>query len=86
MYSNLARESFGTSNFNQLASYRTAFKNIYKMLAEDGDCLLLFMGHMPIYDVYRVLSRNPKWTEWLSDVDHFVSPYHDSLVRRFLRS
>ncbi|XP_023936443.1 juvenile hormone acid O-methyltransferase [Bicyclus anynana] len=56
----------------------TAFTNIYKLLGKGGDCLLIFLGHMPVFDVYRILARSPKWSYWLKDVDQFVSPYHDS--------
>ncbi|KAJ2950108.1 hypothetical protein O0L34_g11451 [Tuta absoluta] len=55
-----------------------AFKNIYDLLADDGECLLIFLGHMPLFDVFRSLARWPKWREWLRDVDRFISPYHDS--------
>ncbi|XP_068632517.1 juvenile hormone acid O-methyltransferase [Battus philenor] len=55
-----------------------AFKNIYDLLVRGGECLLIFLGHMPIFDVFRVLSRTNRWRPWLKDVDRFVSPYHDT--------
>ncbi|XP_072939000.1 juvenile hormone acid O-methyltransferase [Epargyreus clarus] len=56
----------------------SAFSNIYDLLSEGGDCLLMFIGHMPVYDVYRLLARTKRWRYWLKDVDRYVSPYHDS--------
>ncbi|XP_041986379.1 juvenile hormone acid O-methyltransferase [Aricia agestis] len=56
---------------------KAAFTNIYDLLAEGGDCLLMFLGHMPVYDVFRILAQSNKWRTWLKDVDRFISPYHD---------
>ena len=60
--------------------FRIAFTNIYNLLTRGGACLLTFLGHMPVYDVYRTLARNAKWNYWLRDVERFVSPYHDCQV------
>ncbi|CAH2076689.1 unnamed protein product, partial [Iphiclides podalirius] len=55
-----------------------AFRNIFDLLIKGGDCLLIFLGHMPVFDVYRILARSNRWRPWLKDVDRFVSPYHDT--------
>ncbi|KAJ8730693.1 hypothetical protein PYW08_002106 [Mythimna loreyi] len=55
-----------------------AFKNIYNLLSEDGECFMIFLAGAPVFDVYRVLARNNKWSKWLQNVDRYVSPYHDS--------
>ncbi|NP_001036901.1 juvenile hormone acid O-methyltransferase [Bombyx mandarina] len=55
-----------------------AFRNIFNLLGDEGDCLLLFLGHTPIFDVYRTLSHTEKWHSWLEHVDRFISPYHDN--------
>nr|ABE98256.1 juvenile hormone acid methyltransferase [Samia ricini] len=76
-----------TGGFDHLFSFYTlhwirdqekAFRNIYNLLDESGDCLLLFISHGPIFDVYRILARSNKWCKWLKDVNRYVSPYHDS--------
>ncbi|CAH2108431.1 unnamed protein product [Euphydryas editha] len=54
-----------------------AFTNIYDLLAKEGDCFLMFPGHMPIFDVYRTLALSTRWSFWLKDIDRFISPYHD---------
>ncbi|KAJ0175450.1 hypothetical protein K1T71_008609 [Dendrolimus kikuchii] len=56
-----------------------AFRNIFNLLTEQGDCLLLFVGQIHIFDIYRILAARRKWSEWLIDVDRYISPYHDSL-------
>lgn len=61
--------------------FREAFTNIYNLLDNGGDCLLLFLSHMPMYDVIRTMSKNPKWSPWLRNVEAFISPYHDLQVR-----
>uniref|UniRef100_A0AB39A335 Juvenile hormone acid methyltransferase 2 n=1 Tax=Agrotis ipsilon TaxID=56364 RepID=A0AB39A335_AGRIP len=54
-----------------------AFTNIYNLLNEDGELFTIFLAGAPVFDVYRVLARNNKWSKWLQDVDKYVSPYHD---------
>ncbi|CAH1646565.1 unnamed protein product [Spodoptera littoralis] len=54
-----------------------AFRNIYNLLEEGGDCLLTFLGYAPLYSVYSILSQCSKWESWLKDVQKFISPYHD---------
>ncbi|KAG6445449.1 hypothetical protein O3G_MSEX003916 [Manduca sexta] len=70
--------AFSFYTLHWIRNQEKAFKNIFDILANGGDCLLLFMGHTPIFDVYRKLSRSNKWSSWLKDVDRYVSPYHDS--------
>ncbi|XP_075974807.1 juvenile hormone acid O-methyltransferase-like [Anticarsia gemmatalis] len=54
-----------------------AFRNIHKLLTDDGDCFVTFLGSTAIYSVYNILANNPKWKAWLKNVDIFISPYHD---------
>ncbi|CAH0714455.1 unnamed protein product, partial [Brenthis ino] len=69
--------AFSFYTLHWIKNQETAFSNIYNLLTRGGDCLLIFLGHMPVYDVYRMLARKPKWNYWLKEVDRFVSPYHD---------
>lgn len=62
--------------------FRRAFKNIFELLDQDGECFMIFLACNPIYDVYRILSRNSKWSSWLKDVEKYISPYHDKTVRQ----
>ncbi|XP_046962811.1 juvenile hormone acid O-methyltransferase [Vanessa cardui] len=69
--------AFSFYTLHWIKHQETAFSNIHSMLAKGGDCLLIFLGHMPVFDVYRILARTARWSFWLKDVDRFVSPYHD---------
>lgn len=53
---------------------RQAMENIYKVLNNDGDCLLVFLATNPIFDVYRIIALNPKWAPFMKDVNMFISP------------
>ncbi|CAG4948865.1 unnamed protein product [Colias eurytheme] len=69
--------AFSFYTLHWIKQQEIAFTNIYNLLEDGGDCLLIFLGHMPLFDVYRILARTNRWSYWLKDVDKFVSPYHD---------
>uniref|UniRef100_A0A182X8H7 Ras-related protein Rab-3 n=1 Tax=Anopheles quadriannulatus TaxID=34691 RepID=A0A182X8H7_ANOQN len=52
-----------------------AFSNIYNLLQHGGDCLLVFLANNPIFDIYNQLSRSPKWSKYMYDVEKYISPY-----------
>ncbi|XP_063635791.1 juvenile hormone acid O-methyltransferase-like [Cydia splendana] len=65
--------------FHWVNLQETAFSNVYKLLAEGGSCLLIFLGYFKPYENYRTLSRLEKWSADIKDVEtKFMSPYHDS--------
>lgn len=54
-------------------------QNIFNLLrAEGGDCLLVFLAANPIFDVYKLLSKSNKWSVYMKDVNHYISPLHYS--------
>ncbi|TMW51282.1 hypothetical protein DOY81_003668, partial [Sarcophaga bullata] len=56
---------------------RQALHNIFNLLkAEGGDCLLVFLAANPVFDVYKSMSRSSKWSSYMKDVDHFISPLY----------
>ncbi|XP_017056398.1 juvenile hormone acid O-methyltransferase [Drosophila ficusphila] len=56
-----------------------ALGNIYNLLKpEGGDCLLAFLASNPVYEVYKLLKMNEKWSAYMQDVDQFISPLHYS--------
>ncbi|ALC40009.1 jhamt [Drosophila busckii] len=58
---------------------RVALGNIYELLRpEGGDCLLVFLASNPVYEVYKRLHSNPKWSSYMQDVDQYISPLHYS--------
>ncbi|KAH8249343.1 hypothetical protein KR032_008651 [Drosophila birchii] len=57
-----------------------ALGNIYNLLRpEGGDCLLAFLASNPVYEVYKILKTNEKWSPYMQDVEQFISPLHYSL-------
>ncbi|XP_053677136.1 juvenile hormone acid O-methyltransferase [Anopheles nili] len=52
-----------------------AFSNIYQLLEPGGNCLLVFLANNPIFDIYNQLSRSPKWSKYMYDVEKYISPY-----------
>ncbi|KAJ0173390.1 hypothetical protein K1T71_011566 [Dendrolimus kikuchii] len=56
---------------------KKAFRNVFDLLLEDGDCLLLLLGRHPIYTMYLALAQSQRWATYLKDVHNIVSPYHD---------
>ncbi|XP_047513723.1 juvenile hormone acid O-methyltransferase-like isoform X2 [Pieris napi] len=56
----------------------TAFQNIYDMLKDQGSCFAIIVGKESLFDGYRSLAKTEKWKPWVTDVDRFISPYHDS--------
>ncbi|XP_073821506.1 juvenile hormone acid O-methyltransferase-like [Musca autumnalis] len=59
---------------------RTALRNMFKLLRPSGgDCILTFFGYNNIFDANKMMSSNPKWSQYMNiDVDRFVSPLHYS--------
>ncbi|BFF95937.1 juvenile hormone acid O-methyltransferase [Drosophila madeirensis] len=58
---------------------RGALGNIYDLLRpEGGDCLLVFLASNPVYEVYKILQLNEKWSGYMQDVEQFISPLHYS--------
>ncbi|KAH8266626.1 hypothetical protein KR018_003824 [Drosophila ironensis] len=58
---------------------RAALANIYNLLRpEGGDCLLVFLASNPVYEVYKILMTNAKWSAYMQDVEQFISPLHYS--------
>lgn len=45
-----------------------AMKNIYSLLKENGNCLLAFIGNMPIFDIYEDMAQSEKWKKFMFDV------------------
>lgn len=40
--------------------------------------MLVFLARTPIFDVYKIMSKDDKWSEYMQDVDNFISPLHFS--------
>lgn len=64
--------------FHWIQNQRRAVQNLYSLLLPGGDCLLVFLGKIPIFDIYKQMSQNARWSKYMTDVDEFVSPYQHS--------
>lgn len=53
-------------------------ENIFSLLQEEGDCLLVFLANNPIFDVYLEMSQTDKWNQYMKDVRKYISPYQYS--------
>lgn len=53
-----------------------AMQNIHKLLTPDGDCLLLFITSAAAFDVYVDMSKCSKWSQYMHDAEHHISPYY----------
>ncbi|XP_047513720.1 juvenile hormone acid O-methyltransferase-like [Pieris napi] len=56
----------------------TAFQNIYDNLRDDGSCFAIVVEKTSLFDAYRTLAKAEKWKPWVTDVERYISPYHDS--------
>lgn len=56
-----------------------AMENISKLLTKNGDCLLVFITGSPIYAVFYEMSKSSQWSQYMKDVERFISPYYDSV-------
>ncbi len=51
------------------------FSNIRKLLASNGECLLMFVTSTNIFAVYDEMSKSEKWSKYMRDADLYV-PIH----------
>lgn len=63
---------------NWVEDQKCAIRNMYQLLKPGGDLLVGFLAKNPIYDIYKEMSSKNEWAKHMTDVDHFISPYHYS--------
>ncbi|XP_017772157.1 PREDICTED: juvenile hormone acid O-methyltransferase-like [Nicrophorus vespilloides] len=54
---------------------RQTIKNMYNLLKPGGDVLLTFLANNPIFHIYEVMAKNPKWSHYMKNYELFISPY-----------
>ncbi|CAH1646564.1 unnamed protein product [Spodoptera littoralis] len=69
---------FSSYALHWVSDQERVFKNIYDLLSKDGECFAIFLANAPVFDLYRIQSRNTKWSALLKDAEKYISPYHDS--------
>lgn len=63
---------------NWVTNQKCAIRNLYKLLKPGGDMLVGLLAQNPIYDIYKEMAVDSKWSEYMRHVDDFISPYHYS--------
>ncbi|XP_037298408.1 juvenile hormone acid O-methyltransferase [Manduca sexta] len=63
--------------FHWIQDHETAFTNIYKILPKNGEFFAIFLGHCDIYSIFQILAKKKKWSEYMKNIDQFLSLYHD---------
>lgn len=63
--------------FHWIRDQEKAFRNIYNLLKDGGDCLVTVLKYVPIYEMFERVARDKKWGKsWLSDLGKLISPYY----------
>ncbi|XP_045487271.1 juvenile hormone acid O-methyltransferase-like isoform X1 [Pieris rapae] len=57
---------------------KTALQNIHNILRDQGSCFAILATKVSLFDAYRTLAKTEKWKSWVTDVERYISPYHDS--------
>lgn len=57
---------------------KLAMENIFKLLKPNGNLLVVFLAHHPLYDFYEKQSRDIRWSKHMTDVNEFITPYQYS--------
>lgn len=60
---------------NWIQNQRQAINNIRKLLASEGDCLLIFATSSNLYTVYDEMSKLKQWSQYMQDAQLYI-PAH----------
>lgn len=66
---------FSFYTFHRIPDKEKCIENFHKLLAPNGDMLLVFVANHPIYDVYKEQSCDNKWASYMTDIDKAM-PLH----------
>lgn len=58
--------------------YRLAVKNIHKLLVPGGEAVFTVIANMVFNTAYEEMAKEPRWTQYMQDVEKFISPYQHS--------
>lgn len=65
---------------------RKAIRNIFNLIKpERGDCPLVSLAYHPVFEAYAVLKQMEKWSQYMYDINLFISPqqYSEDSRREF---
>lgn len=51
-------------------------ENIYHLLKEGGDMVATLIAKSHIFDIYKIMSQDPCWKNYMSDYQKYISPYN----------
>nr|7VEO_A Chain A, Methyltranfer_dom domain-containing protein [Bombyx mori]7VEO_B Chain B, Methyltranfer_dom domain-containing protein [Bombyx mori] len=63
--------------FHWVPQQEKAFRNVYDLLAEDGECFLTLKSYSHIYHMFVLQSKSRKWGPFMKNMKNFLSPYYD---------
>lgn len=69
---------FSFYTFHRVLDKQMCIQNFNKLLNENGDMLLTFIGNHPLYDAYKEQSFDKRWASYMMDVDKITPPYQHS--------
>jgi juvenile hormone acid methyltransferase len=55
-----------------------ALKNMHKMLKPGGQLLVTIISTAAMFDIYENMARDKKWSPFLTNVQDYISMYHES--------
>lgn len=64
---------------NWVQNQKQALKNMYNLLKTGGDMLVGILARNPVYDIYRIMSKDKKWSKYMTNVKQYISPYQYSV-------
>lgn len=57
---------------------KTALQNCWKLLKPGGDMLVGYVAQWPAYEIYKEMSKDPKWAKYMTNVDQYATPWQYS--------
>lgn len=69
---------FSFYTFHRVLDKKMCIQNFHKLLSENGDMFLTFIGNHPLYDAYKEQSFDKRWASYMMDVDKIAPPYQHS--------
>lgn len=54
-------------------------EKIFLLLKEGGDMVVNLIAKNHIFDIYKIMSQDPCWKNYMTDYKKYISPYNDVL-------
>ncbi|XP_077302243.1 juvenile hormone acid O-methyltransferase-like [Arctopsyche grandis] len=70
---------FSFNCLNWVQDQASALRSMYNMLNDTGDCVITFTAKNRIFDVWKLMSEDPRWEQYMRNHDMYISPYNNSL-------